>query len=163
MEQLFQWLQNSPLGAAVRMQGDLFPILETIHVISITATVGCIVIMDLRLVGLVWTKRSVGRVIGDALPVVWIGFVIALISGFALFASHAVNYWRDSWFVWKFVFMAMAFVNQLVFHIITGKDLHSWKASFQLPVSAKVAGAVSLALWIAIVACGRMIGFTMDV
>ena len=163
MEQIFQWLQDSPLGVAVREQGNLFPTFEVIHVIAITATVGCIIIMDLRLVGLVWTHRPVGKVIGDALPLVWIGFVIALITGSVLFTSHAVNYWRDAWFIWKFVLMGMAFVNQMVFHFLTGKDVNGWKADFQLPVSAKVAGAISLALWIAIVACGRMIGFTMEV
>lgn len=163
MEQLFQWLQNSPLGVAVRADGNLFPIIETIHVLAITATVGCIIIMDLRLVGLAWTKRPAGKVIHDALPAVWIMFLVALVSGFLLFAAHAVNYWHNAWFIWKFAFMAMAFVNQLAFHFVTGKDLDSWKADFQLPVSAKVAGAVSLVLWILIVACGRMIGFTMEV
>ncbi|MBB4199898.1 hypothetical protein CCR94_03555 [Rhodoblastus sphagnicola] len=163
MEQFFQWLQDSPLGVAVREQGNLFPVFETIHVIAITIAVGCIIIMDLRLVDLVWTKRPVGRVIGDALPAVWVSFGIAVITGVLLFTSHAVNYWHDAWFVWKFVFMAMAFVNQLVFHALTGKDLNHWAADFQLPVSAKVAGAISLGLWVVIVACGRMIGFTMEV
>jgi hypothetical protein len=163
MEQLFQWLQDSPIGVAVRADGDLFPIIECVHVIAITAAVGCILIMDLRLVGLVWTNRSVNKVIGDCVPIVWITFVIALISGLLLFASHAVNYMRDPWFVWKFVLMGMAFVNQLVFHAVTGKEVASWGPDFTTPSAVRAAGAISIGLWLAIVACGRMIGFTMPV
>lgn len=161
MEQFFQWLQDSSLGAAVRADGNLFPLFESMHVVAITAAVGCIFVMDLRLVGLVWTNRPINKVIGDNVPIVWIAFVVALITGFALFVSNAVDYMRNPWFVWKLAFMGLAFVNQLVFHAFTGKDLANWGPDFQTPPSAQVAGAISLALWVAVVACGRMIGFSM--
>ncbi len=162
MEQLLQWLQDTSLGEAVRISDYLFPVFESIHVIAITATVGCIFMMDLRLAGLFWTNRPVCKVIGDNVKIVWITFAIAFISGFLLFMSHAVNYMHDPWFVWKFVLIGLAFVNQLVFHSVTCKDVLSWGPDYRVPISARAAAAISLALWLGIVACGRMIGFTMD-
>ena len=35
--------------------------------------------------------------------------------------------------------------------------------SARLPLRARAAGALSILLWIAVVACGRWIGFTMEV
>ena len=56
--------------------------------------------------------------------------------------------------------MALAGVNMLVFQFITSKNLASWDRGAP-PVAAKVAGAVSILMWIGVVYFARMTGFTM--
>jgi hypothetical protein len=36
-----------------------------------------------------------------------------------------------------------------------------WDAAGRTPVAAKTAGGISLLVWIAVVVCGRWIGFTL--
>ena len=50
---------------------------------------------------------------------------------------------------------------QLHAELVNGKDLKRWENERRLPFQAKLAGGLSIVLWIAVVACGRWIGFTM--
>jgi hypothetical protein len=51
----------------------------------------------------------------------------------------------------------------MIFHGISAKNLTEWENKAHLPLPARLAGALSILLWIAVVACGRWIGFTMQV
>jgi hypothetical protein len=59
----------------------------------------------------------------------------------------------------KLLFLAIAGLNVLVFYLTTFRRLESHGESARDPVSARVAGAVSLASWIAVIFWGRMITF----
>jgi hypothetical protein len=48
-----------------------------------------------------------------------------------------------------------------MFHWVGSRDIASWDALPRTPARARVAGALSLLIWIGVVACGRWIGFTM--
>jgi hypothetical protein len=48
-----------------------------------------------------------------------------------------------------------------MFHFISAKDLPRWENDRRPPLPARLAGGASILLWIAVVACGRWIGFTM--
>jgi hypothetical protein len=50
----------------------------------------------------------------------------------------------------------MAVVQLVIF-----RGVAAWDAATPTPLRAKLAGGISLCVWIAVVACGRMIGFTM--
>jgi hypothetical protein len=56
--------------------------------------------------------------------------------------------------------MALAFANMIVFQFITSKSLANWDRGAP-PVAARVAGAVSILMWIGVVYFARMTGFTM--
>jgi hypothetical protein len=49
-----------------------------------------------------------------------------------------------------------------VFHAIGGRNMAQWETKARPPLSARLAGGLSILLWIAVVACGRWIGFTME-
>ena len=51
----------------------------------------------------------------------------------------------------------------VIFHIISARDQPRWDNKKRLPLPARLAGGVSILLWIVVVACGRWIGFTMQV
>jgi hypothetical protein len=57
--------------------------------------------------------------------------------------------------------MVGAAFNMVVFHWVGSRDLATWDTLPSTPARARVAGAFSLLIWIAVVACGRWIGFTM--
>lgn len=85
-----------------------------------------------------------------------------MISGFTLFAAKAHTYFDNGPFQTKMVLMAAAFVNMLVFHLLPFRSVGSWDIGHPAPFLAKLACALSLALWILIVAMGRWIGFSIE-
>ena len=162
MEQIFQWLYDTPLADAIRENGVLFPWIESVHVLALTLVVGSIFIVDLRLVGVAWRNRAISKLSEEILPFTWTAFVLAAITGLLLFASNAVKYTHNIFFLSKMALLVLAFLNMLVFQYITSRGIESWDVAPRVPASVRLAGFISLAVWIAIIACGRWIGFTMS-
>ena len=155
---LLHWLDNGLIGTAIRRSSILFPLIECLHVLAITSMVGTIAIVDLRLMGLASKKRPVMALMDEILPLTRIAFGLAVVTGALLFTSHATDYVQKWPFVLKMGLLVVALVNIVVFHRFTLHDSRSWNDA-RLPLTARLGGGFSLALWIAIVAAGRWIGF----
>ena len=160
-DQFLRWLEATTLGSTISENDMLFPWIEAIHVLAIVTVIGSIFIVDLRLLGLASRERHAHRLMTEILPVTWAAFGLAAITGLLLFTAKAVSYGYNAFFWRKMVLMAFAALNMLVFHYVTGKDIERTGGDARLPNATRAAGAVSLLLWIAIVACGRWIGFTL--
>jgi hypothetical protein len=153
------WLEGLGYSAAIRDADWLFPSIETVHVLALTLVVGSIVSVDLRLLGITSRQRPLTHVLADVLPVTWGAFGLAAVSGFLLFSSAAVKYSNDGPFRVKLVLLGLAGLNMILFHSVTYRRVSEWDTTAP-PAAARLAGAISLLLWIGIVFCGRWVGFT---
>ncbi len=156
-----QALQNSAVATAIREGESLFPWIECVHVLALTLVIGSIAIVDLRVIGLNSRDRGVVQMMTLALPVTWSAFVVAVITGSLLFSSNATGYAHNTFFQAKLALLALAGINMGAYHLFLGKDAGDWRTASLTPWRARVAGALSLCLWIAIAVCGRWIGFTL--
>jgi hypothetical protein len=154
-----QWLNDSPMAETIRDSVWIFPALETVHVIAIVIVVGSIMRLDLRLAGLVWRSRPVTEVSDEMLPYTWISFVIATIFGLLLFASKPIVYLQMPFFDVKMILIILAGLNMLLFQHVTFKGVAKWDRSPVPPTAVRFAGSLSLAFWVSVVICGRLIGF----
>ena len=57
------------------------------------------------------------------------------------------------------VLMGLAGVNALAFHYGTYRSVASWDAKAVVPFGARVAGAVSIALWSGVIVFGRLVAY----
>jgi hypothetical protein len=162
LESIFQSLYDSQVGTAIRESGTLFPWIESVHVLCITTVVGTIAVVDLRLIGAVWTRRRITEVIAETLPITWIAFVFAAITGSLLFSSNAIKYSHNFNFQLKMALLVVAFVNMLIFHGVHHKTIAQWDDAPKAPGAVRLAGGISLLVWIAVIATARWIGFTMS-
>jgi hypothetical protein len=160
---LLAFFEESGVATAVRENDTLFPFVESVHVVAICLVVGTIFAFDLRLLGVASVGRPVGRLANAILPVTWGAFATAVISGFLLFISNATKYLANGYFDAKIILICAAGLNMIVFHAISAKDLPQWEKQTVPPLRARLAGLLSILLWITVVACGRWIGFTMRV
>jgi hypothetical protein len=158
---LISYLEDSALADNIRENDLLFPLIESVHVVAICLVVGSILAVDLRLLGLASLNRPISRVTAGILPLTWGAFVVAVASGGLLFISNATKYLGNGFFIAKLCLIAVAGLNMAMFHFISAKDLPRWENDRRPPLPARLAGGASILLWIAVVACGRWIGFTM--
>jgi uncharacterized protein DUF6644 len=162
IDRALEWLQTTRIASAIGENEILFPWIESVHVLAIVLVVGTISIVDLRLLDIASRDLAVRRVMGDVIPYTWGAFAIAALTGSLLFSSDAVHYAHNRLFQGKLVLLVLAGLNMAVFHLIGVRDIERWDAGTGCtPIVAKAAGAISLALWIGVVALGRGIGFTM--
>jgi hypothetical protein len=153
------WIEATSIGTAMRESAWLFPTIETLHVLSIVLVVGTIGMVDLRLLNLVARDRAISEVLYDTLPWTRKAFAAALLTGVLLFSANAERYLTGFPFPAKMILMAIAGANMAVFHLFTQRGIAQWDRARTVPLAVKSAGAVSLAMWIAIVFLGRWIGF----
>lgn len=161
IEEFCQWLYDTPLAATIRSNELAFPWLESVHVLAITLVLGSIAVADLRLLGLASVKRPVTRLLDEVLPVTWVAFIVAVITGVAMFTSNAVEYVNNTAFQLKMLMMLLAGLNMAAFQFITFRGVGQWDEARVTPAGARFAGGFSLLAWISIVAFGRWIGFTI--
>jgi hypothetical protein len=163
LQDFISYFENSGLADDIRENDLLFPFIESVHVVFICLVVGSILVVDLRLLGLASIQRSVSRVTSGILPLTWTAFAIAVASGSLLFISNATKYLGNGYFIAKMFLICAAGLNMAIFHAISAKDLSRWENETRLPLPARLAGGLSILLWVSVVACGRWIGFTMPV
>ena len=161
LETFLQWLYATSLAAAIRSNAVLFPWLESLHVLAITLVVGSITVVDLRLLGLASRSHPVTQLIRDILPLTWIAFAIAVLTGLTLFTSNAIQYAHNGPMQMKMLLLVIAGINMLVFHLVTYRSVAQWDDRPRTPLPVRFAGAMSLLLWIGVIVFGRWIGFTV--
>jgi uncharacterized protein DUF6644 len=149
---VFEWLSTSPWANAMNGPEWAFPVVQSVHFMGFALSIGTIAIVDLRLVGIGMRRQTAAQLAADLAPWTLSGIVVMLITGFLLFSADAVVYHVNPSFQFKMICLAAA----LLFHF----TVHRRATGPQVPpMAAKLAGCLSLALWIAVVAGGRMIAF----
>jgi hypothetical protein len=161
IETILQGIVESPLAVRIAEDPVLFPWIELTHVLAITIVFGSILLVDLRLMGIAARDYPIARLSKAVVPVTWIAFVIAAISGSLLFISNAVTYYGNFYFRAKMLLMICAGLNMAIFHIWTWRSVRQWDETPHVPLAVKSAGLISALVWVSIVVCGRWIGFTM--
>ena len=157
---LLQALEATPWGTAVRENTWLFPTIESAHVLSLVLVVGSIMVVDLRLLNLASRQRSVKELTDEVLPWTWTAFVCAVITGSLLFSSSAVKYSGIWQFELKMCLLVLAAINMGIFHLGAYRSVAKWdRAPARPPLGARLAGGISLCIWVSIIALGRWVGF----
>jgi hypothetical protein len=159
MLEFCQWLDQTSVGAAIRQSLWLFPAIETVHLLGMTALVGTITVLDLRLLGWAMPRQRVSQVASRLLPWAWLGFGVQVVTGTLLFSSEAVKVYGNPAFRLKMLLLLCAGIQALIFQIVVHRKLPAWDERPSLPFSAKVMGLISILLWVGIVTAGRFIGF----
>jgi len=148
----FEWLTTSPWANAMNGPEWAFPVVQSLHFMGFALSIGTIAIVDLRLLGIAMRRQTAGELAADLNRWTWIGIAVMLITGPLMFSADAVRYHYNPSFQFKMISLTVA----LLFHV----TLHRRAVrSGTSPLLAKLAGGTSLALWIAVVAGGRMIAF----
>ena len=154
-------LETTPLAAFVSQSPFGFSAMLSLHLLAVAIVMGMIAVVDLRLLGLASRKWAVSEVCREALPWTWGAFLVSAASGAMLFLAQPVKYFNNYAFQVKFLLMVFAGINMLVFEFITYRGVAAWDRDAAVPLAAKLAGAISLVAWIAIIAYGRWTAYYM--
>ena len=159
MWDVLTWIDGSPMAEEIRVSLWLFPALEIAHVAAIALVLGSIARVDLRLVGLASRHRSITEISREMLPWTWVGFALATVFGVLLFVGQPVRYVEVAFFDAKIILILLAGLNMLVFEYMTRRSVGRWDRAPTPPLQVRLAGGLSLAFWLSVVICGRLIGF----
>jgi hypothetical protein len=159
VKELLAAVASSGLGTWMNTARGAFAVVEALHVIAIVTVFGTIFIVDLRLLGLPATTRRFTVVAEETLRWTWAAFTLAAITGSLLFTTNPLFYFGNFEFRTKMLLLLLAGINMAIFEFHTIKTVALWDMGKSPPASAKIAGALSLVLWLSVITFGRLIGF----
>jgi hypothetical protein len=151
------WLQQSKLAATIRDSAWLYPAAEVLHIIAFVLTVGCLLVLDARLIGL-GRRIAFDQAAGSLLPWAIGAFCFTIPTGILLLLPEAVNIARNPAFLVKMAMMVLAGANAVMFHLGPWRQRDLWMHGAP-PLSARMSGAVSILLWIGVITSGRLIAY----
>ena len=154
---LWTWLETLPLAEHIGIS-YWFPLLESIHVVTLTFVVGSILMVDLRLLGVSGLNYAASKITRELVPWTWGSFLLSLPTGFGLFMTRASHYAANPAFQIKILLLVLAGVNMAFFQFRSVKSIAEWDDAPTTPRSAKIAGATSLLLWAGVILAGRWTG-----
>jgi len=159
LKETLEALHASGLATWINTTRGAFALIEALHVIAIVTTFGTIFIVDLRLLGLPTTTRRFTEIAGETLRWTWAAFGLAMMTGSFLFTTNPVFYFGNFEFRMKMLLLVLAGVNMAVFEFHTVKTVALWDIDESPPAAARLAGILSLVLWLSVITFGRLIGF----
>ncbi|MEO8011495.1 MAG: DUF6644 family protein [Dokdonella sp.] len=144
-------LESSAFGLWMRA-GWTYPIANALHLIGLALLLGPIVLIDLRVLGYA-RELPLGSLTSALTPFVVAGFLIAAISGFALFAADATALVGHRLLWIKLVVIALALINAIMFRLAFNEPANT------PPWTARGMALLSILLWTGVLVAGRMIAY----
>jgi hypothetical protein len=160
-DHFLHWLSETPFSAVMRDSVWAEPLVETVHVLTLTLFLGFVLLLDLRLLDLALRRKRVSEMFEQFNPWLFRGFGVMLVSGLLLFSADPVNFYCTLFFKVKMIMLVLAGVNVAVFNATVGRRISEWDRAPSTPWKVKLAGALSLLLWVSIVAAGRGIAYAL--
>jgi hypothetical protein len=150
-------LEASGLGRAMREWLWLYPAVEIVHIVGIGLLFGSIAVLDLRLLGFS-SGMPVRRLAGHVLPWTAASFLLIVPSGLMMFTAHATDFISSDVFAIKMCLILAAGANAALFHATVFRGAAAWDSGAP-PPAARIAATASLLIWIAVIACGRLLAY----
>lgn len=152
------WLASTALSELMRSNLWLYPIAEIVHIVGITVLVGGVALFDLRVLGF-GRALPVDQLARHLLPwsVASLGLVVP--AGLLLFSADPAALISNRVFLLKLTLILFAGLNALLFHLGVFRSVAEWNTGRPAPGLARMHAAISLALWVAVISCGRLLAY----
>ncbi len=155
---LLVWLEAGALGRMMRESLWLYPSVEILHILGFALLLTAVLLFDLRVLG-----RQAHLAVDDLgrllLPAAWVGFGLALPTGFLLLATQATAIGMQPVFWVKLGLIGLAGLNALLFHRGCLRHLYRWNRATPAPWRAQAVAVISIASWLGVLVSGRLIAY----
>ena len=146
----FQWLEDTGLGVYMREDPWGFAIALSAHSIGMSMALGVVIVATLRALNVL--RQIPLQAHAYLYPTAWAGFIVNLISGLALYVSHATEYSYQIVFMLKLgLIIAGGFLFKAM--IDSAHDFGDDAGK------TKMMAALSLSCWILAIITGRLMAY----
>ena len=155
---IFVALEQSGFAAAIRQSSWLYPAANIGHIVSLTFFAGAIAVMDVRLLGGL-AATAPGPLLARARLIAVAALAGMAVTGFLLFSAEASHLALNPVFQLKAILVVAGLINVAIYELWAKRAVAQLAPGAAMPARAKVAGLLSLGIWVAVAACGRSIAY----
>jgi hypothetical protein len=155
---IFVALEQSGFASAVRQSVWLYPTANVGHVVSLVFFAGAMAVMDVRLLGGL-AAVAPARLLARARVFAIAALVGMAFSGLILFSAEASHLAVNPVFRLKLALIGAGIVNVALYEFMPRREVEGLGPGARMPARARIAGLLSLCIWVAVAACGRSIAY----
>ena len=150
------WLESSGYAMWMLNSEVALQFMLTIHAFGLALTVGVLLALDLRLLGLYRTipLTSLDRLLGIA----WVGIALNTFTGLSIFMTDATRYVTNVPFILKMVFVVLGALSLVVVQRVMRRNASILEAG-QVPPRGRGLALGSALFWVMAVVTGRLIAY----
>lgn len=131
-----------------------YPLVNAAHILGVALLVGAITPLDLRVIGF-WPSVPLNTLWYILSRTAAVGLAIAISAGALLFITRATDYAESELFLVKMLVILVGFANiGLLRH-----RMHEAGPGSSPSASTRLAGVLSLVVWITALVLGRLVGY----
>ena len=153
---LFELLEASAIGEAIRGSVWLFPVIEAFHLLGLATIGGAVLVVDFRMLGIGLRGSAVARLARDMQPWIVGSIVVMFASGVPLFLSEAIK----CYYSFAFWVKMTALLGALLFTFTIRRSVTTAPEGRYTPATYRAVALASLGLWSLVGWGGRWIGFS---
>jgi hypothetical protein len=153
---MLDWLESTAMATWVKESWG-WPLALTFHAFGNAVIIGIMFVVALRLLGFYRTipYTAINRLI----PVVWVGLVCQVASGFMLWSSKPARYLADGMFEWKLFFVIAGSVATYYFYKMSLREAGGWESAGTVSTRVVRFGAITALLWAGVLVMGRLTAY----
>ena len=152
---IFIALEESGFAAAIRQSLWIYPAANVGHIVALVCFAGAVAVMDVRLLG-GFAATAPGRLLARFAIAALGGMAV---TGFLLFSAEASHVALNPVFQLKFALIGAGLVNVALYEFVARREVDKLPPGAVMPARARIAGLLSLVIWVAVAACGRSIAY----
>lgn len=154
------WMASTPLSQQFQNHLWIVPTSQAIHIVCIGVVFSSALMINMRLLGVGASGRSISQLTGSLVPWMWGGLVVLLLTGAVQTIAEPVRQFVTPVFWAKMVMIITVATMTAMFARKVRANAARWDASGTRPAGARVFAIASSILWVAIIVCGRFIAYT---
>jgi hypothetical protein len=155
---IFIALEGSGFAAAIRQSLWIYPAANVGHIVALVFFAGALAVMDMRLLGGM-AATAPGPLIARARSFAIAALAGMAMTGFTLFSAEASHVALNPVFQLKLALIGAGLVNVALYEFGAKAAVAGLAPGAVMPSRARMAGAVSIMVWVAVAACGRSIAY----
>ena len=162
LDEFNNWLGATPASLFIQKVFWIIPTVQTAHILAISVVLASMAMFDLRLLGWAGKRHSVVSLSRRFMPWLWGSLPVLAITGSILIVAEPKRALGNVFFLLKMCMLATAIIVTLGFQVILRRDLERGRGDLAPAhfAAAKIAGLLSLVLWVGIAVAGRLIAYT---
>jgi uncharacterized membrane protein len=154
-------LANTSVSKLIEDISWIVPLVQTIHILALAIILSSAAMLNLRLMGLAGRRVTIAGMSERFLPWVWAALAVLAVTGIILIVGEPERSLPNFSFQLKMALLAAVIVITIVFQRTIKRNADYWDLSPARRRSARVTAVLSLAMWMAIAVCGRLIAYTI--
>lgn len=157
---LAEWLAATRLSTLFQDTLWVVPTSQSIHIVCLSVVFCSALMINLRLLGVGRSGRSVSELVTHLVPWMWYALVLLLLTGTVQAIAEPARQFVTPVFWIKMLLIVVVALMTRLFSRTVRRNAAAWDSASTRPAGAKWFAAASILIWIAIITCGRMIGYT---